>query len=322
MNSAGTVIAVLAWLAAGWGTAGSQAAAGNGDMWLDHVPIAVHDLARATIAYRKLGFTVRPGRSHPNTIANAFVSFSNGTQLELITATERGDSLASWYVDFLKSHEGPAFVALGVDSITLAEDRLRAAGIEFHDTGPEPDGFRTVTLEVPEPFRRLFLIHYAAAPRRNPAGHRHPNTAVGMRTVWIAVDDMMEASAWMVRLGFRAGHVVPLQRINGLGREFRLGEGGSVVLVAATDISGITANRLVTVGPGIMGVTLEVTDLGATVEAVRSGTGRHFVVTAEPDGSGQSLLVPPRFTGGVWLEFRQPPASPPSPAPAPPSTSP
>ena len=53
---------------------------------LDHLPIAVRDLARAANDYRALGFALKPGRPHDNGIQNQHVKFTDGTELELIAA--------------------------------------------------------------------------------------------------------------------------------------------------------------------------------------------------------------------------------------------
>ena len=57
---------------------------------LEHVVIAVRDLAVATTSYERLGFTVTPGGSHPSggTTGNG-VFFTNGTYLELLTFYDR-----------------------------------------------------------------------------------------------------------------------------------------------------------------------------------------------------------------------------------------
>jgi catechol 2,3-dioxygenase-like lactoylglutathione lyase family enzyme len=60
---------------------------------LDHIPIAVADLERAAERYRRLGFTLKPGRAHKNGIRNQHAKFADGTELELITAPEGRDSL-------------------------------------------------------------------------------------------------------------------------------------------------------------------------------------------------------------------------------------
>jgi hypothetical protein len=52
---------------------------------LDHLVIAVNDLAQTMRDYQSLGFTVQPGGKHPGRQShNALVVFEDGTYLELI----------------------------------------------------------------------------------------------------------------------------------------------------------------------------------------------------------------------------------------------
>jgi hypothetical protein len=78
---------------------------------LDHIPIAVGDLARAADDYRALGFALKPGRPHDNGIQNQHVKFTDGTELELITAPAAGDALTTTYRRHLENGDGPAFLA-------------------------------------------------------------------------------------------------------------------------------------------------------------------------------------------------------------------
>src|SRR5579864_700952 len=100
---------------------------------LEHVVIAVRDLAVATISYERLGFTVTPGGKHPSggTTGNG-VFFSNGTYLELLTFFDR--EKAADLAKFLEAREGPRGIALEVSSAVAIRDALHAAGIE----GAEP----------------------------------------------------------------------------------------------------------------------------------------------------------------------------------------
>lgn len=62
---------------------------------LDHVPVAVADLAAAAERYQRLGFTLKPGRPHENGIENRHAKFRDGTEIELITAREARDPLTA-----------------------------------------------------------------------------------------------------------------------------------------------------------------------------------------------------------------------------------
>ena len=271
---------------------------------LDHVPIAVRDIDSATSTYGALGFTIMPGRLHPNSILNAFVKFHDGSYLELITAGENGDSLAAWYRAFSRVREGGAFVSLRTVAMEPVVATLVSGGIDFVDTGGEAAAFRTVALDAPEPFRRIFFIEYVAPTIEADSLLTHANTATGIDAVWIAVEDLRMATEWLEHAGWTAGEAVPFQPFKALGRAFPAGQ-GDLVLVAPTDLAGYTVGYLDRIGPSIMGVTLMVEDLSRTRAVLKAGTGKTFVVRAVP-GKGLSLLVSPRYAHGIWLEFLQP----------------
>ena len=59
------------------------------DWRLDHVVIAVRDLAGASADFRSLGFTVVRGGTHPGGWThNALIAFSDGSYLELLAPTD------------------------------------------------------------------------------------------------------------------------------------------------------------------------------------------------------------------------------------------
>src|SRR5262245_30871681 len=75
---------------------------------LDHIPTAVRDLEAASARYRALGFVLKPGRLHDDSILNNHAKFPDGTEIELITATQPGDALASRYLQKIAAGDGPA----------------------------------------------------------------------------------------------------------------------------------------------------------------------------------------------------------------------
>lgn len=128
------------------GISRSQEGSGTGQplvLGLDHIPLAVTDLEDAMEQYGRLGFELKPGRSHENGIRNQHVKFPNRTGLELITASESRDPQTTEYLRHLAAGDGPAFVGfyaadldavarkLDVDSRTYRRDGgfLDAAGI-------------------------------------------------------------------------------------------------------------------------------------------------------------------------------------------------
>src|SRR5262245_44626014 len=139
---------------------------------LDHIPIAVRDLARAADDYRALGFALKPGRPHDNGIQNQHVKFTDGTELELITAPDARDSLTTTYRRHLESGDGPAFLALFAPQRTVAEERLRAAALTL------------------PPY--VFLAGRNKSPTDLPEHFAHANTARSFVRVWLADDDLSQ----------------------------------------------------------------------------------------------------------------------------------
>jgi catechol 2,3-dioxygenase-like lactoylglutathione lyase family enzyme len=114
---------------------------------IDHIVIAVRDLAAASEDYARLGFTVTPGGEHTGGAThNALISFADGAYFELIAFREPNRPQEhKWWARFAKG-EGTVDFALRSESLDFEGDRLKQAGIEIdgpHDGGRvRPDGQR------------------------------------------------------------------------------------------------------------------------------------------------------------------------------------
>jgi hypothetical protein len=64
---------------------------------LRHVPVAVADLNRAASDFERLGFALKVGRPHDDGIVNRHAKFTDGTEVELITAPAATDALTGHY---------------------------------------------------------------------------------------------------------------------------------------------------------------------------------------------------------------------------------
>ena len=130
---------------------------------IDHIVIAVRDLAQASADYAEAGFTVTPGGWHTDRAThNSLISFADGSYFELIAFAEPDrEQPHKWWPRFAKGEGTVDFAMLSTDLAAEAE-RLRAAGLTAEgpvEGGRErPDGkrlaWRNVTLgtEVPLPF--------------------------------------------------------------------------------------------------------------------------------------------------------------------------
>lgn len=169
---------------------------------LDHVVIAVNDLAAAIDDYRALGFTVIAGGRHPppRTSSNALVVFEDGSYLELISWDPPNP--AERWSNLLQEHgEGIIDFALIPEDLPRAVEEAKARGLQLN--GPldgerlRPDGTRVrwqtarqATFDLP-----FFCADVTPRALRVPEGEarRHPNGATGITRVTVAVKDL-EAS--------------------------------------------------------------------------------------------------------------------------------
>lgn len=101
---------------------------------IDHLGIAVPDLAQAVEAYRKLGFAV--GQTHEVPTEKVRVAFLpiGESRLELIEPTDPSSTIAR----FLEKRAGLHHVCLLVEDIEQALAGLKAAGVPLIDEAPRP----------------------------------------------------------------------------------------------------------------------------------------------------------------------------------------
>ena len=237
---------------------------------LDHIPIAVRDLARAADDYRALGFALKPGRPHDNGIQNQHVKFPDGTELELITAPAARDALTTTYRRHLEDGDGPAFLAL------FAPQR----------SGEEQIG----AVKLPS---YIFLSGRNKSPTDLPEHFAHANTAQSLVRVWLAAAGLSRERRLLAAAGatFARADVFVPDRIH--ATVARLQEGDVVFLPDA---------RQLVSGRPIVGATLRVGSLDKAREILDRGQPRPLPVVTSSEG--RSVFLPPSRTHGLWLEFR------------------
>lgn len=173
---------------------------------IDHVVVAVRDLAQASENYRQAGFTVTPGGEHTGGAThNALISFADGAYFELIAFTEPDRPQEHrWWQKFTNG-EGTVDVALLSENLSAEAERLRQTGIAVdgpHDGGRQrPDGIDIAwkmlditSDDAPLPF---VIEDVTARELRVPPGDatRHQNGATGIAGVTVLVSDLDRASA-------------------------------------------------------------------------------------------------------------------------------
>jgi catechol 2,3-dioxygenase-like lactoylglutathione lyase family enzyme len=279
--------------------AGALLGTGHG---LDHVIVIVRDLEEASRTYSEtLGFALGTSGRLPGGIRNQLVAFGP-TYLELMSIDAAQADQQNEIVRLLKEREGGYAFALDVSSAQRTAAVLRARNIDV--VGPVDTGlWQTVAITRPVlPFQPMFFIEYAAREGATPRpGHR--NTAVRLHSVWIAVKDLGVAVRAYEGVGLRAGRQVRMPQLSASGREIDAGA-GRILLVAPNDSTGSLSRYVAQYGEGVVGASIEVRDMQAARSLLQESTKQ-----ALPPFSGihgRSILVPPAFCHGMWLELFRP----------------
>ena len=269
---------------------------------LEHVVIAVRDLAVATTSYERLGFTVTPGGSHPSggTTGNG-IFFSNGTYLELLTFYDR--EKAADLVKFLEEREGPRSIAVEVSSATAIRDALHAAGIEsaeptkgkWESSSPVTKEWLTIDPKPALP-GNIFFIDYLRTSQS------HPNTATGIRSVWVKVKNLPEATNTFERLGFSVGKQAQAPRFGTVVQEVTLGKASLVLMMAKEKRTESHADEAIA-GSDIVCLSIMVQDLEAARAVIKARSGQTLEVYKGI--FGDSVSIPANLTHGIEIEFVQ-----------------
>src|SRR5262245_13792999 len=252
---------------------------------LDHIPVAVRDLERASATYRALGFVLKPGRDHANGIRNAHVKFADGAGIELLTAPKAVDPLSARYVDLLRAGEGPAFLAFHARDTGSLHAALRQGGYEFRQEGG-------VTELRASELSGMFVVQDNRSPTDRPEHFAHPNGATALSAVWIATGDGDALARFLVRLG---------------GRQQRrqvLAPGPvetTVVTLSEGEVVILPRWRQLLAGRSVIGVSFRVSDVTGVRRTLEQGRIRPWT-GAEPS---DRVVVGPDAAHGLWVEFRR-----------------
>lgn len=180
---------------------------------IDHVVIAVRDLAEASADYAAAGFTVTPGGKHAGGAThNALIACADGAYLELIAFAEPDRPQPHRWWAKLSQGEGLIDVALLADDLAAETARLASAGLAVD--GPDgggrtrPDGqrisWRGAVLPVADGFLPFLIEDVTPRQQRVPGGAAavHANGAAGVAGLIVAVADLeRSATAFATLLG-------------------------------------------------------------------------------------------------------------------------
>ena len=296
-------------------------------MGLNHVSILVHDLPATLALFRdQLGFNASSWGRFAEGLENGGVEFSNHTYLEFLAVYDPQKAASSDEVAFLKDHEGAIGFGLETDSAQRAAKFLRSRGIGakvatttsegYVEPGVKFSGtwlFREIDLPKETP-GGPFLIEYNRAnqperakdpevARKRALERIHPNRAIRLSAVWIAVKNLNASIETYKRLGLVPGRAIDVPELGADGREIAAGSGLLLLLAPkAAHNSGPVDDFLASRGEGLMGVTIEVADIAR----VRDYLKAHAAGVPDPRWeSADYVLIAGAATHGLWLRLNE-----------------
>lgn len=178
---------------------------------IDHIVIAVADLARAAANFARFGFTLTPRGRHTTGSENHCIMFERD-YFELL-GVPVPHPVTRYYQEFLRHGQGLAALALATDDASGFHDELAAGGIPVDAPvdfsrpvqlahGTFDAAFR-ITQLAPEatPAGRLFACqHFTRDLVWQPQYVQHANRVVGLARV-VAVGDSAQLGALAGRYG-------------------------------------------------------------------------------------------------------------------------
>ena len=281
---------------------------------LDHVGIAGNDLFTLAERYERLGFLLTPLARHSGkrTPDGPVVPFGTGNRcimlragyLELIAIIDPG-AFSNTLDRFLARYAGIHIIALDVEDADTNLARLRRAGFDIPGIAylerpvddADPDGPRASFARLPlpdAPEGRIQLIqHLTRDAIWQERFLSHPNGAVALDAVVIAVADPAEAAARFSRLSGQPAIPDPI--------------GGFTLDLPRGRVRLLPEDRLAQIFPGVVapslpfiaGISLHTADQAAAMTRIAAERG---IATAT---TSAGLVIMPQEAGGAAILFRR-----------------
>ena len=286
------------------------------DLYLDHVLIAVRDLAAAGRAFTGLGFKVTPEGRHPGRGTHNRLVVFGPEYLEIIAVHDPTKGLfRPNLVPFLESREGLFIFAMGSADIDARYAELRGRGVRAREpvagarhaeNGSAAYSWRQMEIDEAEtPGSQTFVIQHDHTVEERytepPEPTVHPNGASGIHHLAVAVHDAREsASRWQDYFGLTRVSEGPADEP---ARRVRLDLGDSYLDFLSPLGPGPLSRFLERSGEAPYHLAIKTLDLDATENHLAErglSTGRRAT-----DSDGVWFSLDPAGAQGVPIRFVQ-----------------
>jgi len=286
---------------------------------IDHVMVAVPSLEQGIDAFTRIGFDIYPGGAHPGKGTHNAIAFHGEDYLELISVSDRKEYLAARaaagnagpsLLDFLSAGGGFRYVSVQSDDLAADVAAMRARGVDVSDVADgsrrTPSGqelrWTSARLGPRNPLPIFFIQHLTPlAERRGPRAGQHPNGALRVDRVYVAVPDVASAAETYGRV---LGMPVPkIQRgmvIKSDMAVFNLGPTG--LTVAQPMEPGPAAEALARRGPGPFQALYRTSSMDAAARWM-ADHGMPPPARGVRNTGEQAMLVLPNDACGAYIGF-------------------
>jgi predicted lactoylglutathione lyase len=164
---------------------------------LDHITIAVKDLSSTTKFFSDLGFTIKPGTMHKNSIENAHIKFGNDTSIEILTASKKRDEMSAWYVDHINKNPNGSvvFAALRTDSSIVLNSISKTLLMNNYLFKDDNLGYsQIISFHNSYSLHPIFFIHYKSPQKEIIEYTNHQNGAKRITDVEVCIANINDVN--------------------------------------------------------------------------------------------------------------------------------
>ena len=287
---------------------------------IDHLMICVPDLEKGAAQYRRLGFNVQQGGTHPGKGTHNAIAFNDEDYLELLAIRDPAEERAfnsgagSWGPDlagFIRAGGGIRFVILQSDDLAGDVAAMRGRGVDVTDImdGRRKQGatefrWKVAYLGPKNPLPLFFIQHLTPMEERRkhtPGAGPHPNGVRFLERTYIVVHDLeAEVEAYSKVLGVSQPRMYKGTVIMSHMAVFQFGSAG--LTVAHPYAPGPASEALARRGPGPFQALFRTTSMGAAARWMQDH-GVPPPARGVRDTGEHAMLVPPSEACGAYIGF-------------------
>src|SRR5688572_2670023 len=283
---------------------------------IDHLMITVPDLERGMAQYRKMGFNVQAGGTHPGKGTHNAIAFTDEDYLELLAIRDKVEQqkAGGWHADldrFIAAGGGIRFVILQSDDLAADVAAMKKRGVDVSDVfdGRRAQGsvefrWKAATLGPQNPLPLFFIQHLTPMAERRkhtPGAGPHPNGVRLLERVYIVVDDLEASVALYAKvLGADPPRMYKGTVIMSHMAVFQYGTAG--LTIAHPYAAGPAASALEKRGPGPFQALYRTTSMGAAARWMEKN-GMPPPAIGTRDTGEKAMLVSPADACGAYIGF-------------------